>query len=175
MIETPSPSNVRSDSKRRNGRSNRSAVRSDHVLEFDDTAVHESNGLVWVLHGWRDVRIEKGIVKRIAKDDEAMSMMAAKYADTAAPEAGITIAVWPITAETPVTVAPVTVAVGIGTGGGVVDPGFSDSAAGVAVNLLFGSPPGEPDRIRRHSTRNLALSDELLLASRQAVVEIAMV
>ena len=81
MIETPSPSNVRSDSKRRNGRSNRSAVRSDHVLEFDDAAVDESNGFVWVRHGWREVRIVKGIVKRIAKDGEAMSMMAAKYSE----------------------------------------------------------------------------------------------
>jgi len=170
MIETPSPSNVRSDSKRRNARSNRSAVRSDHVLEFDDAAVDESNGFVWVRHGWREVRIVKGIVKRIAKDGEATSMMGAKYADTAAPEAGITIAVRPVT-KSPITVA---IAVGIGSGG-VINPVFSGIAPGVAVDPLFGSPPSEPDRIPRHSTRNLALSDELLLASRQAVVEIAMV
>lgn len=170
MIETPSPSNVRSDSKRRNGRSNRSAVRSDHVLEFDDAAVDESNGFVWVRYGWREVRIVKGIVKRIAKDGEATSVMGAKYADTAAPEAGITIAVRPVT-KPPITVA---VAVAIGSGG-VINPVFSGIAPGVAVDPLFGSAPGEPDRIPRHSTRNLALSDELLLASRQAVVEIAMV
>jgi len=139
------------------------------VLEFDDAAVHETNGLVWVLHGWRDVRIEKGIVKRIAKDGEAMSMMAAKYSEAASPEAGITIAVWPVT-KSPITVA---VAIGIGCGG-VINPAFSGIAPGVAVDLLVGSPPGEPDRAPRHSTRNLALSDELLLASRQAVVEIAM-
>ena len=97
-----------------------------------------------------------------------MSMMAAKHADTAAPEAGITpIAPWPI-AVWPVTVA----AVAVGSSCGEVDPGFSSIAPGVAVDLLFGTPPCEPDRIPRHSGRNLALSYELLLASRQAVVEI---
>src|SRR5437764_9603955 len=100
MSETPLPANVRSDSKRRNGRSTGSTVGANHVLEFDDAAVHKSNGLVWVLHSGRDVRVEKGIVKRIAEDGEAMSMMAAKYSDAAAPVTGIApwpVAVWAVT------------------------------------------------------------------------------
>ena len=154
---------MRSDSKRRNGRSDRSAV-SDHALEPNDATIHKGDGLVRNLHGWREVRIVKGIVKRIAKDDEAMSMMGAKYANAAAPEAGI--APWPITVW-PVTVA----AVAVGSSCGVVDPGFSGIAAGVAVDLLSGSAPGKPNGISRHSGRNLALSDELLLARGQAIVK----
>ena len=108
---------MRSDSKRRNGRSDRSAV-SDHALEPNDATIHKGDGLVRNLHGWREVRIVKGIVKRIAKDDEAMSMMGAKYANAAAPEAGI--APWPIT------VWPVTV----GAGSEAADHGASNQAAG---------------------------------------------
>src|SRR5207253_10921307 len=47
-------------------------------------------------------------------------------------------------------------------------------ATGETVYFLIGGTPGEPNRILRHARSDLALSDELLLARRQAGIEIPM-
>src|SRR2546430_8432395 len=133
------------------------------MLERDYAAIYECHCLIWILYLRRDVRRIKRIIERIAKDDKAPAMMCAKDTDAAAIKPWITI-----------TKSSVAVAIRIGVGVTVIDPGFSGMAAGETVHFLIGRTPGEPDRILRHTGCDLALSDELLLAGRQAGVEVAM-
>src|SRR5205823_1394180 len=107
----------------------------------------------------------KWIVKGIAKNDEAVTMMCAEDTNAAAIKSWITIT------KSSVAIA---VAVRIGISITVIDPGLSGMAVGETAYLLFGRTPGEPDRVLRHTGRNLTLGDELLLARRQAGEEIAM-
>ena len=137
------------------------------MLERDHPTIHEGHCLIRILYAWRNVRIVKWVVERITKNDEAVTMMCAKYTNAAAVESRITIT------KTSVAVA-VAIASRIGIRVTEIDPGFSMMAAGEAVHSLPRRTPGEPDRVLRHAGCDLPLRDKLLLTSRQAGVEITM-
>src|SRR5437879_6055301 len=120
------------------------------MLERDHATIHEGHCLIWILHGWRDVRKVKWVVERIAKNDEAVTMMCAKYTNAAAVESRITIT------KTSVAVA---IAIRIGRRVSVIDPGFSGMTVGETVHFLLGRTPGETDRVLRHNWDDLTLSD----------------
>src|SRR5438477_8024746 len=133
------------------------------MLERDHPTIHEGHCLIRILYAWWNVRKVKWVVERIAKNDEAVTMMCAKYTNAASVESRITI-----------TKTSVAVAIRIGVRVTEIDPSFSGMAACETVHSLARRTPCEPDRVLRHTGCDLPLSDELLLASRQAGVEIAM-
>src|SRR5438876_9630000 len=135
------------------------------MLERDHPTIHEGHCLIRILYAWWDVRKVKWDVERIAKDDEAATMMCAKYTNAASVESRIAIT------KTSVAIA---IAIRIGVRVTEIDPGFSGMAACETVHSLARRTPCEPDRVLRHTGCDLPLSDELLLASRQAGVDIAM-
>src|SRR5205823_13094725 len=68
----------------------------------------------------------------------------------------------------------VTVTIGIGRGVLDINPSLGHLTVHCPLRFLVGRTPGEPNRILRHARSDLALSDELLLARRQAGIEVAM-
>src|SRR5438132_9185220 len=122
------------------------------MLERDHPTIHEGHCLIRILYARRDVRKVKWVVERIAKNDEAVTMMCAKYTNAPAEEPRVT--------KSSVAVA---IAIRIGVSVAVIDPGFGGMATGETVYFLIGGTPGEPNRILRHARSDLALSDELLL------------
>src|SRR4029077_21014058 len=68
----------------------------------------------------------------------------------------------------------VTVTIGIGRGVTDINPSLGHLTVHHPFHFLVGRTPGEPDRILRHAGSDLALSDDLLLARRQAGIEVAM-
>src|SRR5882762_7759266 len=98
------------------------------MLERDHTTIHEGHCLIWILYAGRDVRKVEWIVERIAKNDEPVTMMCAKYTNAAAVESRITI--------TKSSVAAVAIAVRIGVSVTEIDPGLSGMAACETVHFL---------------------------------------
>src|SRR5438034_7912114 len=68
----------------------------------------------------------------------------------------------------------VTVTIGIGRGVMDINPSLGHLTVHHPFHFLVGRTPGEPNRTLRHARSDLALSDELLLARRQAGIEVAM-
>src|SRR5438132_7609002 len=68
----------------------------------------------------------------------------------------------------------ITVAVGIRRGVLDINPSLSHLTVHRPLHFLVRGTPGEPNRTLRHARSDSALSNELLLARRQAGIEIAM-
>src|SRR5437868_13273108 len=114
------------------------------MLERDHPTIHEGHCLIRILYAWWDVGKVKWVVERIAKNDEAVTMMCTKYTNAAAVESRITIT------KTSVAVA-VAIAIRIGVSVTEIDPGFSGMAACETTHFLSRRTPGEPDRVLRHT------------------------
>src|SRR5207249_8336452 len=99
------------------------------MLERDHPTIHEGHCLIRILYAWWNVRKVKWVVERIAKNDEAVTMMCAKYTNAASVESRITIT------KTSVAVA-IAIRIGIGVSVTEIDPGFGGMAACETVNFL---------------------------------------
>src|SRR5437868_2354112 len=118
------------------------------MLERDHPTIHEGHCLIRILYAWWDVGKVKWVVERIAKNDEAVTVMCAKYTNPASVESRITIT------KTSVAVA---IAIRIGVRVTEIDPGFSGMAACETVHSLARRTPCEPDRGLRPLQRTLRL------------------
>src|SRR5213080_1404005 len=109
------------------------------MLERNHPTIHEGHCLIRILYAWWNVRKVKWVVERIAKNDEAVTMMCAKYTNAASVESRITIT------KTSVAVA---IAIRIGVRVTEIDPGFSRMAACETVHSLARRTPCETYRVR---------------------------
>src|ERR1700736_6755468 len=137
----------------------RSAIGRHQVLERHHTAIRKSNRLIRNRNARRNVRIIKGIVERIAKENEASMVMRSNHSDTSKPEA---------------TAIRITVAVRA-RHKSYVDPSLSRATAHVPDRLLLRCAPSQPNRILRHTCADLALFHQSLVARRKAVKDFRMI
>src|SRR5947207_13732699 len=111
------------------------------MLERDHPTIHEGHCLIRILYAWWNVRKVKWVVERIAKNDEAVTMMCAKYTNAASVESRITIT------KTSVSVA---IAIRIGARVSEIDAGFSGIARCGTGHCLAPRTTGEPAHVLRH-------------------------
>src|SRR5947209_19510245 len=107
------------------------------MLERDHPTIHEGHCLIRILYAWWNVRKVKWVVERIAKNDEAVTMMCAKYTNAASVESRITIT------KTSVAVA---IAIRIGVRVTEIDSGFSGLVTFKPIHSLSRRIPCEPAR-----------------------------
>src|SRR5947207_12534497 len=78
-------------------------------------------------------------------------------------------------ARSPSVAVGISVTVTIGSRGVLdINPSLGHLTVHRPLHLLVGRTPSKPNRTLRHARSDLALSDELLLARRQAGIEVAM-
>src|SRR5258708_4299803 len=136
------------------------------ILKRHNAAIRERDRPVWNRNAWRNVRIKKRIVERVAEKEKRSAVMMSVYeADTSEPEAiwaRITVAI-----RIPVAVWRRNVS--------HVSPGFSLVSPHHSNGLLLRRSPCQPHGVLRHSGANLSLPHQRLIAWRKAIEDFSMI